>query len=465
MSDTKCGVKDDICRKDSLNRGLLMIPNNVKRIRIPVNHKRTGSTGTTGDESYTTDEEDEADTDETDFDIPKKTNFFPNDFGAYSGISTITDKINDASFMHRNNSDISVYSGLEKCSDESVTLNESNSLGENEGDCKCDTVDWSKSSSIVDIDSFTFAELRNSLRDAHQQLKTKKEEIHKLGRIKQEVEAELEDLTASLFQEAHNMVREANERQAVAERALRESEMKVEVLMAEVAALKTLVITSTPSSPNPHLHPQIDRNKDEGVVIFSKKHNRSPSHSHLKYGRGESLPSSMETSWTFSETEKHQQIEIEVDPILYEEFISWKEKPIFDKTSLFLARIYEEDIKPCLSFANSEFSHRVTESVEKGVILIEAVGEKSKSFPRNCALMEASRICSYRMNLGDETDNWYNISQICRNRITAVCDFLNYLKYIERGLVKSSAQDMYNEVMKLRRSMALGRLGFQTTSY
>lgn len=54
------------------------------------------------------------------------------------------------------------------------------------------------------------------------------------------------------------MVRAANERQAAAEKAVRESYMQVDVLTAEVAALKTLVLTSTPSRPNPHLHPQID---------------------------------------------------------------------------------------------------------------------------------------------------------------------------------------------------------------
>lgn len=54
------------------------------------------------------------------------------------------------------------------------------------------------------------------------------------------------------------MVRDANEKQAAAEKSLKESQMKVDVLTAEVAALKTLVLTSTPSRPNPHLHPQID---------------------------------------------------------------------------------------------------------------------------------------------------------------------------------------------------------------
>lgn len=46
------------------------------------------------------------------------------------------------------------------------------------------------------------------------------------------------------------MVKEANLRQAAATRELKESSMKVDVLSAEVAALKTLVLTSTPSHPN-----------------------------------------------------------------------------------------------------------------------------------------------------------------------------------------------------------------------
>lgn len=57
------------------------------------------------------------------------------------------------------------------------------------------------------------------------------------------------------------MVRDANTKQAAAERSLAEARMQVEVVTAEVAALKTLVLTSTPAKPNPHLHPQIDKTK------------------------------------------------------------------------------------------------------------------------------------------------------------------------------------------------------------
>lgn len=36
---------------------------------------------------------------------------------------------------------------------------------------------------------------------------------------------------------------------------------------------------------------------------------------------------------------------------------------------------------------------------------------------RKCALLDVSRQCHYRMKLGDQ-DTWYNISQMCRNRVS-----------------------------------------------
>lgn len=60
------------------------------------------------------------------------------------------------------------------------------------------------------------------------------------------------------------MVSKAKEKQAAAEKSLAESQMKMDVLTAEVVALKTLVLTSTPSRPNPHLHPQIGKEDNSG---------------------------------------------------------------------------------------------------------------------------------------------------------------------------------------------------------
>uniref|UniRef100_A0A1B6EP55 GDP/GTP exchange factor Sec2 N-terminal domain-containing protein n=1 Tax=Cuerna arida TaxID=1464854 RepID=A0A1B6EP55_9HEMI len=323
---------------------------------------------------------------------------------------------------------------------------------------------------VAEVKEHAVTRLQDELRKAREELKLKDEEVVKLSRIRQEVESELEELTASLFQEAHNMVRVANERQAAAEKALRESTMQVEVLTAEVAALKTLVLTSTPSRPNPHLHPQIDPNaKDEsantGNALF-RKHRRSPSHFNLKYGRENSPPESpvKDPKPAASPTEIVEVKDgIEVDPVMHREFLAWKQNPTTEQNDPFIARIYREDIDICLAFTNIELATEVRSAVQSGSVYIEAVSEKTKThFPKKCALLEVPRQCQYRMRLG-ETDTWHSISQICRNRIIAVCDFLNYLNYIQRGLVKSSVHDIYWEIVRLRKEMVVARLGLPLT--
>ena len=46
-------------------------------------------------------------------------------------------------------------------------------------------------------------------------------------------------------------------------------------------ALKTLVITSTPSMPNKHLHPQLHNGKKKTENKFVKGHRRSTSHHNI----------------------------------------------------------------------------------------------------------------------------------------------------------------------------------------
>lgn len=175
------------------------------------------------------------------------------------------------------------------------------------------------------------------------------------------------------------MVRDANEKQAAAEKALKESQMKVDVLTAEVAALKTLVLTSTPSRPNPHLHPQIDiKIKEE-----NKKHRRSPSHFNLKYGRENSPPESPVKEIHHFPSDFENKESLEVDPNFHREFLTWRQKPCLGKEDPFVKRVYDEDINLCLTFNNEVLSGKVREAVEMGTILIEAVGDKTKAmFPK-----------------------------------------------------------------------------------
>lgn len=301
-----------------------------------------------------------------------------------------------------------------------------------------------------------------------EQLRHKEKEVVKLSKIRDEVENELQELTANLFQEAHSMVHNANQRAATAERSLREAMMQVEVLQAEVTALKALVITSTPAAPNPHLHPQLISKSvtETGKKIFQRGHRKSPSDFDLRYGRDTTPPSSPLKESRINDAAAHSQFPLdpecwEVDPVVHKEFIIWKQNPTLERSDPFMQRIYEEDIDLCLAFPNSTLAHKVQRAIEDNAVFIEEVNPRQKSScPKKCVLLDVPRFCKYRFRLGESDDNWYYISQLARNRIIAICDFLNYLRYIKLGLVKSSIHDVYWEIVKLRRQMALARLGF-----
>uniref|UniRef100_UPI00398EF8E7 guanine nucleotide exchange factor for Rab-3A isoform X5 n=1 Tax=Pristiophorus japonicus TaxID=55135 RepID=UPI00398EF8E7 len=213
-------------------------------------------------------------------------------------------------------------------------------------------------SSSVEIREKGSERLKEELEKAQRELKLKDEECEKLSKVREQLEQELEELTASLFEEAHKMVREANTKQATAEKQLKEAQGKIDVLLAEVTALKTLVITSTPSSPNRELHPQL---QSPSKAVFKKNHNRI-----------KSMNSAIVT--TATQNTQLQPISKdgrEIDLILFDEFQAWKEEPTLDKACPFLERIYQEDISPCLSFAKHELTEAVHAAVESNTLSIE----------------------------------------------------------------------------------------------
>ncbi|XP_068579822.1 guanine nucleotide exchange factor for Rab-3A isoform X4 [Cebidichthys violaceus] len=256
------------------------------------------------------------------------------------------------------------------------------------------------------------------------------------------------------------MVHEANVKQAAAEKQLKEAQGKIDVLQAEVTALKTLVLTSTPSSPNRQLHPQLQSSGTRGA----SRHVRNKSAS----GAFTSSPGKPEPS-SISIAAKEDR---EMDSVLYAEFLLWKENPSVERSSAFLSRIYREDIEPCLSFTRSELSQLVQSAVENNSLTIEPVAMSALPMvkasaiecggPKKCALSGMSRLCRHRIKLGDK-GSYYYISPSSRARITAVCNFFTYIRYIQQGLVRHDAEQMFWEVMRLRREMTVAKLGFYLT--
>nr|XP_048710484.1 guanine nucleotide exchange factor for Rab-3A isoform X8 [Caretta caretta] len=290
-------------------------------------------------------------------------------------------------------------------------------------------------SSSVEIREKGSEFLKEELHRAQKELKLKDEECERLSKVREQLEQELEELTASLFEEAHKMVRDANTKQAASEKQLREARGKIDMLQAEVTALKTLVITSTPSSPNRELHPQL---QSPSKAVFRKGHGRNKSASSaVVAATSQSLP-----------LESVSNECKEVDSILFAEFQAWKESPTLEKSCSFLERIYREDVGPCLDFTKQELSELVREAVERNTLTIEPVATQTLPVvkvsamecggPKKCALSGLSRACKHRIKLGD-SGNYYYISPSCRARITAVCNFFTYIRYIQQGLVRQDA--------------------------
>ncbi|XP_078197319.1 guanine nucleotide exchange factor for Rab-3A isoform X16 [Callithrix jacchus] len=299
--------------------------------------------------------------------------------------------------------------------------------------------------------------LKEELRRAQKELKLKDEECERLSKVREQLEQELEELTASLFEEAHKMVREANMKQAASEKQLKEARGKIDMLQAEVTALKTLVITSTPASPNRELHPQL---------LSPTKTGPRKGHSRHKSTSSTLCPTVCPAAGHTLTPDREGK---EVDTILFAEFQTWRESPTLDKTCPFLERVYREDVGPCLDFTMQELSGLVRAAVEDNTLTIEPVA--SQTLPavkvaeveggstNMCALSGLTRTCRHRIRLGDSKSHYY-ISPSSRARITAVCNFFTYIRYIQQGLVRQDAEPMFWEITRLRKEMSLAKLGF-----
>ncbi|XP_063403360.1 guanine nucleotide exchange factor for Rab-3A-like isoform X2 [Mytilus trossulus] len=299
-----------------------------------------------------------------------------------------------------------------------------------------------------------YSRLQSELNKAQEELKLKDEECDKLLKVRDQMGEELEDLTASLFEEANNMVQDANIKRMHSEKILKEANEQIDVLQAELKALKQLVLTSTPSSPNKHLHPQIAskvemRKKEESKKPFWKTHRRSTSHHEFTKEAREGAIAEQD-----AKTDRCK----EIDQVCFDEFCAWRQTPLMERKDGYLSRVYMEDILPCLNFANTKLSQRVQECVGNNSLAIEPI-PGDNSYPRKCRLTENNKLCNYKIRLGDEPE-WYSISQLCRNRIAAVCDYYTYIRYIQQGLVKNEDKEVFYELVRLRKKMALTRLGY-----
>ncbi|KAM9402920.1 rab-3A-interacting protein isoform 7-T33 [Salvelinus alpinus] len=270
--------------------------------------------------------------------------------------------------------------------------------------------------------------------------------------IREKANERLKEELAKAQREAHKMVREANIKQSTAEKQLTEALNKIDVLQAEVSALKTLVLSTSPTSPCHDL-------PGGPKAPFKKGHGRNKSTSSAMLGSGQEQ----------STTQPIVRDCRELDSLLFSEFKLWKEEPSLERNSSFLERVYREDIYPCLTFSKSELGSAILEAVERNTLSVEPVGFQTLPVvkasavecggPKKCALSGQTKTCKHRIKFGDSS-NYYYVSPFCRYRITSVCNFFTYIRYIHQGLVKLQDEQMFWEVMQLRKEMSFAKLGY-----
>ncbi|GIY28264.1 rab-3A-interacting protein [Caerostris extrusa] len=148
----------------------------------------------------------------------------------------------------------------------------------------------------------------------------------------------------------------------------------------------------------------------------------------------------------------------EVYPIFNEEFVKWRQNPNLDKETPFMKRIYDEDIKACLKFKNTELSQHILSAIEEDQITIEKIPlTKHEPLPKVCALMNAPRLCPYKMYLDGKES--YNISSLSRNSELQLFVICFATSDILKGLISLRIHEVYLEILKKRRRITSAKLG------
>uniref|UniRef100_A0A914BYA4 GDP/GTP exchange factor Sec2 N-terminal domain-containing protein n=1 Tax=Acrobeloides nanus TaxID=290746 RepID=A0A914BYA4_9BILA len=291
--------------------------------------------------------------------------------------------------------------------------------------------------------------LQSEVHSMNDNVGTSCSECDRLKKILKSVDGEVHELTEQVFQEAYKMVNSAEELRERAEKREAEARLKVDVLQAEVGALKAIVKTPKRLSfANRILNgtPIHITGDSSSYSLFSRKFNILPS----------VTPPSKNDVFAITRDNR------EVDPISHREFVNWRENSLgLNENSAFLKRAIHEDIMPCLVFENSELALEILEAIKKNTLEMEPLNE-GKSNLRECALTKVTRHCIYHVRLDAESE-WLFVSLLARNRIAAICDFFTYLRYLHQGILKTGIHDSYWEIVNLKKNLVLARLGLDFT--
>eukprot|EP00049_Salpingoeca_infusionum_P026327 m.25075 g.25075 ORF g.25075 m.25075 type:complete len:446 (-) comp8676_c1_seq2:272-1609(-) len=300
--------------------------------------------------------------------------------------------------------------------------------------------------------TLAYWKLEKELRLVKDKLMAKAEECESLEQYKERLEKEVDDLATSLFEEAHDMVHQANDLRAKAEKRCAEATSKIDVLSAEVQALKDVIAHMRQQQP-----PQAHTLGTSTPV----KSPRKPDRLSMRFFRKKQDPVSQ-----VSEPQEQSEAPPQplVDQVEFQLFRTW-----YGDKSLqgdFVKGLEQCEMIPTLQCkpvdqqtqVQSESGNvaHVFQAIQKNTLCIEKLSESSAA--PTCPYLPQYG-CEYRMRLTPDAKEWTSISASMRNRIVTVTDCHMFLQYINKGLVTSSPEEAYHKLCKHRKSMFECRLG------
>jgi hypothetical protein len=335
------------------------------------------------------------------------------------------------------------------------------------------------------------AKMKHDMEILGQKLLDEMEKRDELQQAKDSTQAELEELTQSLFEEANTMVaKEARERHFTQEKLNSLEKQLNETMIHLQIEQKTL-------GQLRHKYAKLEQ-EHEDLVLQSQK-NDSPR-------------ITVETK-----SPDMPKFEDVIDPFLFAHFKELVEQaPTLKATKLhmmlFMRNALEDDVTPCLRFggnprtstkkfidaiiANNCFieemdEKQINELIERdkraSQLSLEKAQQTAAPTPTvslfNKTVLEritnawtpsgapdVSTGCStcgrdepykYRFKISDvQQDIWYPICLNCRARLLAVCDFYQFIRNLKQGLYTTrSMEDLYLEALSIKRMMFYTRIG------
>ncbi|KAK9722616.1 hypothetical protein K7432_002560 [Basidiobolus ranarum] len=319
---------------------------------------------------------------------------------------------------------------------------------------------------------------------------------------KLQIETELEDLSAKLFEEANRMVAiekksrfQTEHKHTILERQLAEVQDLAKSQKEELEDLKSrLEQTADEKDKESAGRIKMEKERDElELALMDGSISGSPRSSYRLSRNGSNRlslssvrsDSAYDSSYSDYEGGNDFELSFHLSDCRFEEFKEFLDVPKNPKnmfTSKFMKRSIAEDIEPAMRFESSNVrgwfqQRKLTNAIQSGTLVIETVNSNSPASspvsspnskcPTPTAASNTCNLClhtintpmMYRIRYDDFDNEPKEVCAFCRERLFSVCEFYTFIRLIHGGIIKGTPQRLYLEAARLRMKMFLGRIG------